>query len=81
MPGSDYYETYSPVFSYSSSRTVLALATEKDMVLTCFDLKSSFIQQKLDVEHMYMECPDGYDKFMPDGTTPAERLQSIYCMD
>ena len=80
VPGSDYYETYSPVFSYSSFRTVLALATEKDMVLTSFDLKSSFIQQKLDVEHMYMECPDGYDKFMPDGTTPAALhcLQSIY---
>ena len=80
MPGSGYYETYSAVFSYSSFRTVLALATEKDMALASFDLKSSFIQLKLDVEHMYMEGPDGYDEVMPDGTTPAALhcLQSIY---
>ena len=40
VPGSDFYETYSPVFSYTSFRTLLALAAEKDMALTGWDLKS-----------------------------------------
>ena len=79
VPGSDYYETYSPVFSYASFRMLLAMAVEKDLVLTSFDLKSSFIQQKLDVPHLYMECPEGYDKFLPDGRPAALHcLQSIY---
>jgi hypothetical protein len=43
------------------------------------DLKNSFIQQKLDVEHMYMECPDGYTKQMENGEPAAMHcLQSIY---
>ena len=78
--GVDYDETYSPVFGYSSLRSILAKAANEDLQLTSWDLASSFIQQKLDVEHMYMECPAGYDKFMSDGTTPAALhcLQSIY---
>ena len=30
VPGYDFYETYGPVFSYTSFRTLLALAEEKD---------------------------------------------------
>ena len=67
VPGSDFYETYSPVFSYTSFRTVLALAAahdSHDLQLDQWDLKNSFIQQKIDVDHLYMECPDGYSKVM-----------------
>ena len=79
MPGTDYLETYSPVFSYGSFRTILALAVEKDLRLDGFDLKSSFLQQKLDVPHLYLETPDGFDKLMPDGSPSALHLrQSIY---
>ena len=79
VPGTDYYDTYSPVFSYTSLRTVLAMACDRDFQLDQWDLKSSFIQQELDVEHMYMECPEGYEKFMPDGTPAALHCkQSIY---
>jgi hypothetical protein len=79
VPGSDYYETYSPVFSYTSLRTVLAIATDRDMQLDQWDLKNSFIQQKIDVDHLYMECPDGYSKVLPDGSPAALHcLQSIY---
>jgi len=79
VPGTDYFETYSPVFSYTSLRTILAIAADKDLQLTQWDLKNSFIQQRIDVEHMYMECPDGYDKFLPDGSPAALHcLQSIY---
>jgi hypothetical protein len=66
VPGSDYYETFSPVFSYTSFRSVLALAAAHDLQLDVWDLKNSFIQQKIDVEHLYMEPPDGFDKFLPD---------------
>ena len=64
VPGSDFYETFSPVFSYTSFRTVLAIAAANDLQLDSWDLKNGFIQQKIDVEHMYMECPDGHSKEM-----------------
>jgi hypothetical protein len=79
VPGSDFYETYSPVFSYMSLRIIFAIAAEKDLRLDQWDLKNSFIQQRLDVEHMYMECPDGYSKTMESGEPAAMHcLQSIY---
>ena len=43
------------------------------------DLKNSFTEQKIDVEHMYMECPYGNPNLLPDGTPAALHcLQSIY---
>jgi hypothetical protein len=77
--GTDFFETFSPVFSYSSLRAVLAMAAANDFVLTQWDLKSSFIQQKLDVDHMYLEVPEGMPKTLPDGRPAALHcLQSIY---
>jgi transposase InsO family protein len=79
VPGTDFYETYSPVFSYTSFRTLIAIAVDRDLQLDQWDLKSSFVQQKLDVEHMYMEPPEGYDKLLPDGRRSALHcLQSLY---
>lgn len=71
VSGTDFYETYSPVFSYTSLRTILARAAAKDLQIDQWDLKSSFIQQDIDVDHMYLEPPEGYSKTMEDGTTPA----------
>jgi len=49
------------------------------MQLDQFDLKNGFIQQAIDVDHLYMECPDGYSKDMPNGEPAALHcLQSIY---
>ena len=31
VPGSDFYETYSPVFSYTSLRTIFAVAAERNL--------------------------------------------------
>jgi hypothetical protein len=67
VPGSNFYETYSLVFSYMSLRTIFAIAADSDLRLDQRDLKNSFIQQRLDVEHMYMECPVGYSKTMESG--------------
>ena len=79
VPGSDFYETFSPVFGYTSLRTVFALAAARDLQLDQWDLKNSFIQQDIDVEHMYMECPDGYDKHLANGQPASWHLKkSIY---
>jgi len=77
--GTDFWDTYSPVFSYTSLRTIFAIAADRDMQLDQFDLKNGFIQQAIDVDHLYMECPDGYSKDMPNGEPAALHcLQSIY---
>ena len=59
-------------------RTIFAIAADRDLRLDQWALKNSFIQQRLDVEHMYMECPDGYSKTMESGEPAAiQCLQSI----
>lgn len=79
VPGTDFYDTYSPVFSYTSLRTILAMAVDRDFQLDQWDLKSSFVQQKLDVDHMYMETPEGYEQFLPNGKRAALHCQqSLY---
>ena len=79
VEGNDFYETFSPVFGYSSLRAIMADAAARDFQLNQWDLKSSFIQQDLDVDHMYMEVPDGFDKYLPNGQPAAlHMLKSIY---
>ena len=80
-PGQDYVdgETYSPVFSYTSLRTIVSKAANDDYQLDCWDLASSFVQQPLDVNHMYMQTPDGYPKFDINGKRTALHVrQSLY---
>ena len=80
-PGQDYVdgETYSPVFSYSSLRTIVSKAANDDFQLDCWDLASSFVQQPLDVDHMYMVTPDGYPKTTTSGERTALHVrQSLY---
>ena len=80
--GIDYYESFSPVFSYPSFRMVMARAAAMDLQVDQWDLKNAFLQQRIDVEHLYMSPPAGYDKFLEDGKTPAALhcLGSIYGM-
>lgn len=81
VEGVDYFETYSPVFSYSSLRALLSRSTRLDQQVTQWDLKAGFIQQDLDVEHMYMYSPEGVPelKVMDDGSPAALHcLKSIY---
>jgi len=64
IPRSDFYETSSPNFSDTSLSTTFAVAAkrerERDLQLDQWDLKTSFIQQKLDVEYIYIEYNDDY---------------------
>jgi hypothetical protein len=78
-PGEDFTETYSPVFGYTSLRAVFAFAAANDFELTAHDMKNAFIQQNIDIEHLYMACPDGFEKFLPNGQPAALHLKrSIY---
>ena len=79
VPGSDYFDTYSPVFGHTSFRTILALAAKFDWQLDVWDLKNGFIQQDIDVPHLYMRCPEGHPYTMPDGSKAVLRaVKAIY---
>ena len=78
-PGIDFNETFSPVCSYNSLRVLFALSAALDLRLDVWDLKNGFLQQEIDVPHLYMRCPEGYPQTMSDGTPAVFRcLMSIY---
>ena len=55
----DFEETFSPVVHFSSVRTLLALAVQKDMIVHQMDVVTAFLNGELD-EEIYMQQPDGY---------------------
>lgn len=57
----DYGELFSPVANASSVRTLLAIAVEKDMHLAKFDVKSAFLNGKLD-QDVFMHIPTGFKR-------------------
>ena len=57
--GIDFEETFSPVVHFSSVRTLLALAVQKDMIVYQMDVVTAFLNGELD-EKIYMQQPDGY---------------------
>ena len=57
--GIDFDETFSPVVRFSSVRTLLALAIQKDMIVHQMDVVTAFLNGELD-EEIYMQQPDGY---------------------
>lgn len=58
--GMDYFETFSPTSRYESVRCVLALAASWDMDIVQFDVKTAFLNSKLE-EDVHMTQPEGYD--------------------
>lgn len=58
--GIDFEETFSPVVSSSSLRTLLALATKRRDHIVKFDIKTAFLYGDLK-EQIFMELPKGYD--------------------
>ena len=72
--GVDYFETFAPVVRYESVRCVLSIAASHDMDMRQFDVKTAFLNGKLD-EVVFMQQPDGYD----DGTGRVCKLsRSLY---
>jgi hypothetical protein len=58
IPGVDFTETFAPVVSFRSVRTLLAIAAAEDLDLDQMDVKTAFLYGKLDDE-VYMSQPDG----------------------
>lgn len=54
--GIDYEDTFSPVVRYSTLRTLIALAVEKDLMIDHLDVKTAFLNGDLK-ETIYMESP------------------------
>ena len=72
--GVDYFETFAPVVRYESVRCVLSLAAARDMEIRQFDVKTAFLNGKLD-EVVFMQQPEGYE----DGTDRVCKLKrSLY---
>lgn len=58
--GVDYFETFSPVISNNSLRTLLALAASNEYEITTFDIKTAFLYGELE-EDVFMLPPEGYE--------------------
>lgn len=58
--GVDYKETFAPVVRFDSIRVLLALAAEKDLEITNFDVKTAFLYGDLS-ECVYMKQPIGFE--------------------
>jgi hypothetical protein len=76
--GVDYNETFALVAKFTSIRCIVALATLEDMEVHQMDMKTAFLNGKLE-EEIYMEQPQG---FMHQG---GEHLvcklhKSLYCL-
>jgi transposase InsO family protein len=62
VPGVDFFDTYAPVATLSSIRTVLALAARLDLELCQIDIKGAYLNGKLtDDEVIYMRQPPGFE--------------------
>jgi hypothetical protein len=59
-PGIDFYETYSPTVRLDSLRGLLALAAHYDWEIHHMDVKSAYLNGKLD-ETIYMRQPKGFE--------------------
>jgi hypothetical protein len=57
--GIDFDETYSTVVRFSTNRTLLAFAVQKDMIVHQMDVVTAFLNEELN-EKIYMQQTDGY---------------------
>lgn len=57
--GVDYNETFAPIAQHDSMRTLLSIVATEDMEMIQFDVKTAFLNGKLE-EEVYMEKPEGY---------------------
>lgn len=56
----DYDETFAPVARYSSIRTILALAAQREWKIHQMDVKTTFLNGVVEKE-IYMEQPEGFE--------------------
>ena len=74
--GIDYTETFSPVVTFTSIRTLLALVAAMDLELEQMDVVTAFLNGNLD-EVIFMEQPQGFkDPKFPDHV--CKLLKALY---
>ena len=59
QPGVDFHETFAPVARLDTIRTIIAVAAQKGWLLYQLDIKSAFLNGKLE-EEIYVEQPQGF---------------------
>ena len=59
QPGVNFHETFAPVARLDTIRTITTVATQKDWLLYQLDIKSAFLNGKLE-EEIYVEQPQGF---------------------
>jgi len=60
VPGRDFDETWAPVPSAATTRAIFAVAAANDWEIHHFDVKTAFLNAKMDKE-MYIKLPDGVE--------------------
>ncbi|GJZ33086.1 retrotransposon protein, putative, ty1-copia subclass [Tanacetum coccineum] len=71
--GIDYEETFSPVADIRAIRILIAIAAYYDYEIWQMDVKTAFLNGRLD-EDIYMEQPEGYvDPKFPNGVCKLQR--------
>ena len=74
-PGIDFYETFSPVDRLETIRTVIVVAAQKKWKIFQLDVKSTFLNGKLD-EEIYVKQPQGF--FVQGGEEKVYRLKKLF---
>ena len=57
--GEDFFDTYSPIARMTIIRVLLSLAASYGLLVHQMDVKTAFLNGKLD-EEIYMDQPDGF---------------------
>ena len=74
-PGIDFYETFSPVARIETIRIVIVVAAQKKLKMFQLDVKSAFLNGKLD-EEIYVEQPQGF--FVQGREEKVYRLKKLF---
>uniref|UniRef100_A0A5S6QSI6 Reverse transcriptase Ty1/copia-type domain-containing protein n=1 Tax=Trichuris muris TaxID=70415 RepID=A0A5S6QSI6_TRIMR len=78
--GIDYKETFAPVTRFSSIRTLMALAVERDLKVHQLDITTAFLNG--DLEDVFMQIPDFLEvvleSILQERTEPHELLNTTH---
>ena len=58
--GVDFDETHAPVVKQQTLKLLLTIAAVQNLTVKQADVKTAYLQAKLDDNEIYMECPEGY---------------------
>ena len=73
--GIDYFDTYAPVTSISTTRLLITLDAIHNLVVHQMDVKIVFLNGELE-EEVYMKQPEGF--IMPGNEHKVDEVKSLY---